>query len=256
MLQYKNHLLVTRYIPLLSAENKLFEFISVDVSADKNCLRFTCFYIPPSTVVSYTDFYYACMCLSDCHTTCSPHFFCGDFNLPSIGWNIAVSVGNSAHVYFVELCNDLNVVEHICVPTHYSDNILDLLLCNSHSSFSLSSFEVCAPFSYTCDHCIISFKIQFSSTSRKHVHMPNFKSANYAAICDLSCQEWDALVSCCNNDVQLLHDAIIDKVNLSIAHHVPPKPIYSKPAIPCNVLQLLKEKKRLLGLQGCLQQSF
>ena len=76
-----------------------------------------------------------------------------------------------------------------------------------------SSFEVCAPFSYTCDHSIISFRIQFSSTSRKHVHMPNFKSANYTAICDeLSCQEWDAVVSCCNNDVQLLYDTIIDKV--------------------------------------------
>ena len=76
--------------------------------------------------------------------------------------------------------------------------------------------------------------------------MPNFKSANYAAICDeLSCQEWDAVVSCCNNDVQLLYDAIIDKVNLSIANHVQPKPIHSKPAIPYNVRQLLKEKKRL-----------
>ena len=78
------------------------------------------------------------------------------------------------------------------------------------------------------------------------MHMPNFKSANYAAICDeLSCQEWDAVISCCNNDVQRLYDAIIDKVNLSIGHHVPPKSIHSKPAIPYNVRQLLKEKKRL-----------
>ena len=79
--------------------------------------------------------------------------------------------------------------------------------------------------------------------------MPNFKSANYAAICDeLSCQEWDAVVSCCCNDVQLLYDSIIDKVNLSIGHHVPPKPIHSKPAIPYNVWQLLKEKKRLYSI--------
>ena len=79
--------------------------------------------------------------------------------------------------------------------------------------------------------------------------MPNFKSANYAAICDkLSCQEWDAVISCCNNDVQLLYDAIIDKVNLSIGHHVPPKPIHSKPAILYNVQQLLKEKKRLYSV--------
>ena len=190
MLLYKNHLSVSRYILLLSAENKLFEFISVDVFASKNCLRFTCFYIPPSTVGSYNDFYYACKCLSDCHTTCSPHFVCGDFNLPNIDWSIPVSVGNSAHDYFVELCNDLNIVQHICVPTHNSGNILDLLLCNSHSSSSLLPFEVCAPFSYSCDHSVISFKIQFSSTSRKHVHLPNFKSVNYAAICDeLSCQE-------------------------------------------------------------------
>ena len=61
MLLYKNHLSVSRYIPLLSAENKLFEFISVDVFANKNCLRFTCFFIPPSTVSSYNDFYYACV---------------------------------------------------------------------------------------------------------------------------------------------------------------------------------------------------
>ena len=55
------------------------------------------------------------------------------------------------------------------------------------------------------DHSVISFKIQFSSSSRKHVHMPNFKSTNYAAICDeLSCQKWDAVNSCCNNDVQLM----------------------------------------------------
>ena len=170
MLLYKNHLSVSRYIPLLSAENKLFEFISVDVFANKNCLRFTCFYIPPSTVGSYNDFYYACKCLSDCHTTCSPHFVCGDFNLPNIDWSILVSVGNSAHDYFVELCNNLNHVQHICVPTQ-------LLY-----------------------------------------------------------------------DVQLLYDAIIDKVNLSIGHHVPPKPIHSKPAIPYNVRQLLKEKKRLCSV--------
>ena len=65
MLLYKNYLSVSTYIPLLSAENKLFEFISVDVSAKKNCLRFTCFYIPSSTVVSYNDFYCACKCLRD-----------------------------------------------------------------------------------------------------------------------------------------------------------------------------------------------
>ena len=204
MLLYKNHLSVSRFIPLLSAKNKLFEFISVDVFTNKNCLRFR---------------------------------------------SIPVSVGNFAHDYFVELHNDVNLVQHICVPTHNSGNILDLLLCNSHSSSSLLSFEVCAPFSYTCDHSVISFKIQFSSTSRKHIHMPNFKSANYAAICDeLSSQEWDAVVSCCNNDVQLLYDAIIDKVNLSIGHHVPPKPIHSKPAIPYNVRQLVKEKKRLYSV--------
>ena len=80
MLLYKNHMSVSRYIPPLSAENKLFEFISVDVFADKNCLSFTCFYIPPSNVVSYNDFYYACKCLSDCRTTCFPHFVYGDFN--------------------------------------------------------------------------------------------------------------------------------------------------------------------------------
>ena len=164
------YLSVSRYIPPLSAENKQFEFISVDVLANKNCLRFTCFYIPPSTVVSYNDFYYARKCLSDCHTTCFPHFVCGDFNLPNTDWSIPVNVGNSAHDYFVELCNDLNLVQHICVPTHNSSNILDLLLCNSYSSFSLLSFDVCAPFSNTCDHSVISFKIQFSSTSRKHVH--------------------------------------------------------------------------------------
>ena len=93
MLLYKNHFSVSRYIPLLSAENRLFEFISIDVFASKNCLRFTCFYIPSSTVGSYNDFYYACKCLSDCHTTCSPHFVCGDFNLPNIDWSIPVSVG-------------------------------------------------------------------------------------------------------------------------------------------------------------------
>ena len=84
MLLHKNHVSLSRYIPLLSAENKLFEFIFVDVFANKNCLRFTCFYIASSTVVSYYDFCYVCKCLSDCHTTCSPHFVCGDFNLPNI----------------------------------------------------------------------------------------------------------------------------------------------------------------------------
>ena len=78
---------------------------------------------------------------------------------------------------------------------------------------------------------------------------PISNSQTIAAICDeLSSHEWDAVVSCCNNDVQLLYDAIIDKVNLSIGHHVPPKPIYSKPAIPYNVRQLLKEKKRLYSV--------
>ena len=116
MLLCKNHLSVSRFIPLLSAENKLFKFISVDVFANKNCLRFTCFYIPPSAVGSYNDFYYACKCLSDCHTTCSPHFVCGDFNLPNFDWSIPVSVGDSAHDYFVELCNDLNLVQHVYPP--------------------------------------------------------------------------------------------------------------------------------------------
>ena len=63
------------------------------------------------------------------------------------------------------------------------------------------------------------------------------------------------LFSCCYNEVQLLYDSSIDKVNLSIGHHVPPKPIHSKPAIPYNVWQLLKEKT-LLDQQGCLQKSF
>ena len=82
MLLYKNHLSVSRFIPLLSAENKLFEFISVDVFANKNCLRFTSFYIPPSTVVFIMIFIMPVSVLTDCHTTCFPYFVCGNFNLP------------------------------------------------------------------------------------------------------------------------------------------------------------------------------
>ena len=171
LLLYKGSLNVIRFI-LACSSNKLFEFICVDVHCVNSVIRFSSFYIPPYITASFDNFRAACEYLISCHTNNHPHFICGDFNLPSIDWTVPVSFGGVSSEYFVELCCDQNFIQHVLQPTHDSGNILDLLLCDWCYATWLVSYEICPPFSNSCDHSGLLFRIDIAGP--KHVRKTSF----------------------------------------------------------------------------------
>ena len=88
---------------------------------------------------------------------------CGDFNVPDINWNV-LSGSTSFSSDLCDLIVDLNLTQHVTVPTHKGGNILDIILTN----YDIEELSVNPdlPPNTTSNHFLITFFIstQFDKT--------------------------------------------------------------------------------------------
>ena len=68
----------------------------------------------------------------------------------------------SFHKYFTELVLDLSLIQHVDFATHVHNNILDLVITNPFSEFSVVSI---LPSYILTDHVAISFSINYKIQS-------------------------------------------------------------------------------------------
>jgi hypothetical protein len=88
--------------------------------------------------------------------------------------------------------------QYVTNPTR-ENNVLDLVLCNDNHS--IISVDVIDPFSITCDHNCVDFKVACSVRFNidSPIDVPNFSLANYQAIRNyLSTIDWLVLHKSCN----------------------------------------------------------
>ena len=132
-----------------------------------------------------------------------------------------MSLGNSAYDHFIDVCNELGLTQHIQSPTHLDGNILDLLLCDASSSSRLLSFDTVSPFSHSCDHYGLVYKISCSNLHQQRSgssSISNFKQADYDSILfEFSSMDWNSIHLSCNNKVQDLHGIIIARLHSAIS---------------------------------------
>ena len=185
------------------------------------------------------------MCISVKHCA----YIVGDFNLPYIDWTIPINIDNPCHDYFVEFCNTTHLIQHVSQSIHKSGSTLDLLLCTLQGSLNSESFEICSPFSNTCDHSG-SISCYTSSSVPSHITLsPDFKRADYNKTQDeLLLVDWKNIINSSGNNVQLLYDTLCKQLQPLISQHIPPKSFVSKPKRPASIRKLLKEKKKLYQL--------
>ena len=123
-----------------------------------------------------------------------------------------ILIGNPCHNYFVEFCNTAHLIQHVSQSTHKSGSTLDLFLCTLQGSLNIESFEICSPFSDTCDHSGVIFTISCYTSSSVPSHTtlsPDFKRADYNKIQEkLLLVDWQNIIISCGNNVQLLYDTL------------------------------------------------
>ena len=204
ILLYKSNLQVVQFKPVIA--NECFEYICVDVHTSKCIICFCCLYMPPVTANSFTDLCSVCNCLKMCISVKHCAYIVSDFNLPHIDWTIPISIGNPCHDYFVEFCNTVHLIQRVSESTHKCGSTLDVLLCTLQGSLHIASFEICSPFSDTCDHSGVIFTITCYTSSSVPSHItlsPDFKRADYNKIQEeLLLVDWQNIISSFGNNVQ------------------------------------------------------
>ena len=177
-------------------------------------------------------------------------FIIGDLNLPDLSaheWRTG-NCTNTISQAFLELFNDLGLVQTIQEPTHQHGNILDVLLTNSPQSLSNiivgDENSVCKS-----DHFPINFNILANVRRKRPVkrEIYNFKKADWAKLnLELSNIPWHSLLSDCSIEVcwqnfkTIFHQACdnhIPKINVRDG--------FKPPWFDSEVFESCREKERL-----------
>ena len=124
------------------------------------------------------------------------HFVVGDFNLPEVNWSEGQSSTQLGR-RFVDLFNDLGLLQMISQPTHDKGKILDLLFSNLPGAVEdivvLGKNEICSS-----DHFGISFAVKMNfrkKIGKRKIY--NYKRANWEGLNnDLKSVKWDEHLRC------------------------------------------------------------
>ena len=176
----------------------------------------------------------------------SAHYVIGDFNLCNISW---VDEHSSVELErrFIDLFNDLGLVQLIEQPTHEKGHILDILLTNTVGSVSdlsvLGKNNICSS-----DHFGIKFsiktKVKTKITKRKIL---NYKKANWESLNnDLKSVRWDSHLQHC--DAETGWSRFKNILNHFLNLHIPTITIKNKkqpPWFDSDVHHLCQKKERL-----------
>ena len=135
----------------------MYDYLCIDVHNGNKTIRLLCLYIPPISSRNNDLIMHVCKVIFNLLSCSVPCYIFGDFNLPSINWNIPASEGDVTHESFLNFCLSNDLRQCISEPTHEKGNVLDLLLCNRLAYNNLLCSSVNSPLASTCDHLLISF---------------------------------------------------------------------------------------------------
>jgi hypothetical protein len=173
------------------------------------------------------------------------HYVVGDFNLPEINWAEGQSTTELGR-NFIDLFNDLGLVQMITQPTHEKGKILDLLLSNLVGAVDnivvMEKNDICSS-----DHFGITFsikmKFRYKVEKRK---MYNYKRANWEGLNnDLKSVRWDQHI---NGDAETGWRRFKNILRHYMNIHIPTITIKNKgqpPWFDSDTYQMCLKKERL-----------
>ena len=228
------------------AENCIgFEILAFDFyfSSYKKC-RFVCVYLPPSRA-NDCDTVQALLIVLKNLSTSSELYILGDFNFSNVRWNnlCSTNIGQTFN-NFKHFLNVFNLTQMITFPTHVQGNTLDLLITSKPQNIiSLNQRE---PFTMTCDHNMIEFKLhQAVSKCKKTAQKRNFYRGNYDKINKFLLNvDWDQIFAHSSN-IDEIYSLFISNIHASITQFVPLINTNRKPYIPKQIKNLLHLKNLL-----------
>jgi hypothetical protein len=108
-------------------------------------------------------------CLRFLSAVTYPTVISGDLNLPCLDWSSVTGPENGIYIPFVELVNELGLVQFVDFPTR-CNNILDVILSND--AYLVCDCTVEPPIGFIngiskpSDHNMISFKLHCMATDQ------------------------------------------------------------------------------------------
>ena len=207
---------------------------------------FCCCYFQPGATGNKVKEY--CRLLRRYYNSDYPLYYIGDFNLPNINW-IEEKASGTPENELLNLCNGLNLKQHIMEPTHETGSTLDLLLSNKPGSNLLVCSNVAAPFSDTCDHSMIQLELTVPNSKAPTDAQSwyyDFSSGNYQEIFrQLSSINWNELIPDGTSNVQDVYNTLLTVLREQIDSYIPKKYPKNKVQRPRNIKELAKENNRL-----------
>ena len=178
-------------------------------------------------------------------------FIIGDLNFPDLSaseWRSGLSSNTSLSSNFLEITNQLGLIQCIGEPTHRHGNILDVLLTNSPQS--LTNVVVNEENSFcSSDHFPISFSLKANVRRKQSVkrHIYNFKKADWKNLnSELSRIPWHSLLA--SSEIETCWHNFKSKLYEACDNHIPKIYVrdgFKPPWFDSEVYDLCREKERL-----------
>ena len=165
----------------------------------------------------------------------------GDFNLPQINWsNISQTLGqNEISTALVNMIVNNDLKQHVNVPTHSSNSILDLIITPSHMNLF---FDVNEPFSHSDHNSIVITKEFLMSEEPRFEKKLNFAKADWESISNMI-QNTTFVI---DQDIEIMYANFSDTLNAILTQNVPVfivKPNVNN--VPKYIRQQLKHRRQL-----------
>lgn len=221
-------ILVTKNTPVKSIDViSMSECVCIDIIAPENTIRLACFYVTNTepTQIRLNRFFNLQqtmnkLCESDLTT-----IILGDFNLPSINWQLALynnRINLTKENVLVNTCIENGLVQLVDAPTHKSGSILDLLLTSDPDVIGCITYYNDPPLN--TDHVLITFTVDIEQflVPTDDITL-DFNKADFISMhANLVQINWYTFFSGCH-DVENMYGRFHDHCQFLISQYTPTK---------------------------------
>ena len=166
----------------------------------------------------------------------------GDLNFRYIDWR-TMSSNVSEEKYFLEMMNELNMIQHVSEPTRLNA-ILDL--CLSRNDDAIFDLEVHETFSNS-DHSYLTFRIKLPIRDQKKSFIyRDYENVDYELLrAHLATIDWDSLFESNDNDCNMMWTIFNSIIDNLMNEYVPVKE-FSERKVPwfTPTLKRMERKKK------------
>lgn len=222
------------------------EIVAVDLlGLDVKCRVVLVYRAPSCDTLAQSEMLDLVSCLKVLSSVGYPTVLSGDLNLPHLDWPSMTGPNDGIYTPFMELVNELGLVQFVDVPTRHT-NILDIILSND--AYLVCDWAVEPPLGFAnciskpSDHNIVSFKLHCMAANQlndESILFRDFENTDFDGLNRyLSTIDWSAVLVT-SYDTNTYWKKFMEILNAGIELYVP-----------------VRRKKMLSRRVGCLYPYF